>query len=333
MPFAEHIPQQIHDLCANNQAHLDRETFAPPPRFQQTSFDNYQINAQVSGQAEAVATIRTFASREKRKFWQFGRRNERQGLYMDGDFGVGKTHLLSSCYHAANGQRKYLSFSEAISLCVLVGPDRAVELLAGDLVCIDEFELDDPSNTRLADLLLEGLIARNTRIITTSNTVPDELGAGRFAAELFTNQLVRISANFDSVHVPGEDFRRKSRRKADEWLPAWAPDVEAPEANERALIIEAKALDRLLKNVPIINLREFAASVSHVHVHGMQSWPDQLSALRFVHLIDKLYDFAVPLSVQADVHIDEIFLPDYRDWAFKKKYRRCQSRLTEMCAK
>ena len=87
-------------------------------------------------------------------------------LYLDGGFGVGKTHLLAASFHAAPGDRRYLSFAEAVGLAVVQGPDATIDLLTSDLVCIDEFELDDPSNTRLIDLVLEGLIRRGTRIVS-----------------------------------------------------------------------------------------------------------------------------------------------------------------------
>ena len=55
-----------------------------------------------------------------------------------------------------------------------------------------------------------------------------------------------------------------------------------------------------------------------------------LAALRFVHFIDKLYDQRVKLAVSANCELHDLFLPEYRDKGYRKKYQRCLSRLTEL---
>lgn len=304
-----------------------REELVPPPRFADCRFDTWYRDPAVPGQAAAIARIRAFATAPP-GFWQRLWRRPPAGLYLDGDFGVGKTHLLAATWHAATGQRVFLSLAEAISLCVMVGPEATVAALAAELVCIDEFELDDPSNTRLADLLLDGLVARGCRIIVTSNTVPGELGAGRVAVDRFRAQLVRISAHFTAVHVPGQDYRQRHRGPADADPPGWGATVTALPG---APTIPAGDLDRLLAEIPVVNLRRLAAALPGLTVTGVEPFPDQLAALRFVHLVDRLYDHRVPLRVVADCRLDELFLAEYRDWAFAKKYRRCASRLVELC--
>jgi cell division protein ZapE len=53
-------------------------------------------------------------------------------------------------------------------------------------------------------------------------------------------------------------------------------------------------------------------------------------ALRFVHLIDKLYDQGIHLAASARCDLIDIFSPEYRDKGYAKKYRRCLSRLGEL---
>ena len=96
-----------------------------------------------------------------------------------------------------------------MSLCTQLGPNGAAERLQADLVCFDEFELDDPSYTRLADLLLDQLVAGGAKIVVTSNTVPGELGVGRMFVDRFRAQLDRVAQHFHDVHVPGSDFRQR----------------------------------------------------------------------------------------------------------------------------
>ncbi len=308
------------------------EDFIPPPRYAATTFETYHIDNQVEGQAEAVAAVQAFACGTPKKFWQLHRRSEQPGMYLDGDFGVGKTHLLAASFHAARGTKRYLSFSDAISIMILSGPKAAADLLAADLICIDEFELDDPSNTRLIDLLLDDLTTRGCRIMVTSNTVPDDLGGGRFPVEDFRRQLIRISSIFSDIHVPGHDYRQNLRTAAGHDPVRWSESLDVCENNERSLCLSADQMDALLADIPVVNIRRIAASLDTLSLSAVYPCNDQFVALRLVHLIDKLYDFRVRMFVEAHCHMDDLFLDEYKNGSFAKKYRRCASRLAELCS-
>jgi cell division protein ZapE len=310
---------------------LRREELRPPPRFDEAAFTTYRIDETVPGQSAAVEAVRSFAAGPQRRWFGLRADPRQPGLYLDGGFGVGKTHLLAAAWHAAPGQRVYLSFAEAMSLMTMLSPSATVELLAADLVCIDEFELDDPSNTRLSDLLLDGLAARGCRIMVTSNTVPGELGAGRLFIDQFKAQLVRIAERFAAITVPGRDYRQRLRGHDGADPRGWGPQAQAFPAGSGTVQVAWPDLDRFLADLPIINLRRLAAAVRRLTITGVATIPDQISALRFVHLVDRLYDHRVALRIQATCPIAELFHPDWRDWAFAKKYRRCTSRLTELC--
>jgi cell division protein ZapE len=302
----------------------------PPPRFHEASFAGYIVDPTVTGQAAAVAQVRDFAWAGNGWLRRvFGVRG-RPGLYLDGSFGVGKTHLLAACFNEADGERRYLSFSDAMSLMTMRGPQEAAALLAADLVCLDEFELDDPTNTRLADLLLGLLAERGARFVTTSNTIVGELGDGRMAVDLFRAQLSRIGDAFQGVHVPGADHRRLKVREGDD-PPCWGPAVE-PVRDEGWVCLEAAKLDALLTGLPVVNLRRFAASARGVCVLDVGAFDDQLAALRFTNLVDRLYDWCVPMRVRASCRIADLFPEPPLRAAFHRKHRRCQSRLTELCS-
>jgi len=307
------------------------EDFVPPPRFADKRFASWRADPEIAGQEAAVGRIRSWvdAIPARRPWYRLVWRDRVRGLYLDGDFGVGKTHLLAAAYHRCRGSARYLAFSEAMSSCVVRGVARTVEILAGRLVCIDEFELDDPSNTRLADLLLADLAARGTRVMVTSNTVPGELGEGRMSVDRFRDQLTRIGGRFDSCHVPGHDFRRRDFRDPGD-LPGWGDPPAFPPGTDE-LDVDVERLDAFLRKVPIVDLRRVAAALPALSLRGLDRFDDQLAALRFVHFVDRLYDHAVPVRVEARREPDGIFHPDYRDWAFAKKFRRCTSRLIEMC--
>ncbi|MDA3959208.1 MAG: cell division protein ZapE [Planctomycetota bacterium] len=321
----------LDDIAGRVHAPHEADDFVPPPRFADKTFDGYRIDASVSGQESAVDQVRDFAGAGRKRLWEMWRRGEKPGLYLDGDFGVGKTHLLAAAFHAAQGTRRYLSFSEMISLAVLEGPKRCVEILRADLVCVDEFELDDPSNTRLADLVLDGLFGKGVRVILTSNTVPGELGAEHVFVQLLRRQLARVQAHFDDVHVPGEDYRQRHRRDGED-PSGWGAAVVPFAIIDGALALDAHELDRFLTRIPVVSLRRVAGLMPALTITEMRPWDDQLSAIRFVHLIDRLYDWKVPLRVQAACPIADVFKPEYRELGYRKKYRRCLSRLTELCA-
>src|SRR5690606_6182136 len=97
---------------------------------------------------------------KEKKSGRFSRRPKpapvKPGVYLDGGFGVGKTHLLAAVYHAMPVRRKYFgSFIEYTALVGALGYQNTVELLRGaGLLCIDEFELDDPGDTMVMTRLL-----------------------------------------------------------------------------------------------------------------------------------------------------------------------------------
>ena len=83
--------------------------------------------------------------------------------------------------------------------------------------------------------------------------------------------------------------------------------------------------------VPMVHLRQLGKVMHHVSIADLETFPDQLRALRFVHFVDRAYDQGITMSVRSQVPLSECFHPEYRDWAFAKKYRRCTSRLAESC--
>jgi cell division protein ZapE len=77
----------------------------PPPTFADVSFDTYRPDPAEPTQAAAVEACRRFCAQalERRagKKKLFGKREVLPGvgIYLDGGFGVGKTHLLASSYY------------------------------------------------------------------------------------------------------------------------------------------------------------------------------------------------------------------------------------------
>jgi cell division protein ZapE len=160
----------------------------PPPLFAGTRFDSYRPDPDEPTQAAAVAALERFAAQlrpEPRR--RFARRRppaDARGVYLDGGFGVGKTHLLAALWHAVPGPKAYATFVELTHLAGALGFAQLAERLSGHrLLAIDEFELDDPGDTVLVSTLLGRLADAGVALAATSNTLPDRLGEDRFATE------------------------------------------------------------------------------------------------------------------------------------------------------
>ena len=140
----------------------------PPRHFADESFATYRPDPAHPSQAAAVDRLSVIAEQirrgGRRSFWKRGR-TAPVAVYLDGGFGVGKTHLLASLAHAVGVQHAaYGTFVEYTNLVGALGFLPTVEALATRrLVCIDEFELDDPGDTVLMSRLLRELADRASR--------------------------------------------------------------------------------------------------------------------------------------------------------------------------
>ena len=87
----------------------------PPPRFADARLDNYVPDPAHPSQEEAKQRITDFAAELGRPrgglLSRLRRKSEpARGIYLDGGFGVGKTHLLTSLFHEVGGKRVYGTF-------------------------------------------------------------------------------------------------------------------------------------------------------------------------------------------------------------------------------
>ena len=187
----------------------------PPRHFADESFATYRPDPAHPSQAAAVTRLSAAAEEIRRgvqkSFWKRGKATP-VAVYLDGGFGVGKTHLLTSLAHAVGVQdAAYGTFVEYTNLVGALGFLPTVEALATRrLVCIDEFELDDPGDTVLMSRLLRELADRGVALAATSNTLPGSLGEGRFAAEDFLREIQALAARFEVLRVDGDDYRHRS---------------------------------------------------------------------------------------------------------------------------
>jgi cell division protein ZapE len=306
---------------------------APPPLFAGVRFEDYRPNPAEPSQAAALAEVRRFGTsmtegRRPRPFWRRNQATGPSGIYLDGGFGVGKTHLLAALWHAAPAPKAYATFMELTQLAGVLGFARLAERLSGmRLLAIDEFELDDPGDTVLVTSLLARLDEAGVRFAATSNTLPDRLGEQRFAAADFLREIQAMAARFRTVRVDGPDYRHRG-------LPV-APPPLTPEQVMLAASRPDASLDdfpALLGHLASLHPSRYGAlldGVSEVCLTGLVPAPDQNVALRLVVLADRLYDRQLPVSA-AGVPVSGLFSDEMLAGGYRKKYRRAISRLVAL---
>ncbi len=308
-------------------------SLVPPPRFDGARFETYVPDPAHPSQARAVMVLRQFATTlEPPKKRLLGRTKPapgRPGVYLDGGYGVGKTHLLASLWHEAPEPRAYGTFVELTHLVGALGFAQAVEALSGHrLLAVDEFELDDPGDTVLVSTLLSKLVAAGVRVAATSNTLPGALGEGRFAAQDFLREIQGLREHFEPVRVEGEDYRHRGQ-------PAAPPPVDDDEVVRRTAAVDGATCDgfeALREHLARLHPSRYGALVEDVTLVGItrvRPVDDQAAALRLVVLADRLYDRDVPV-LTSGVPLDQLFPRELLEGGYRKKYLRAVSRLTAL---
>ncbi|MEW2480564.1 cell division protein ZapE [Mycobacterium sp. NPDC051198] len=312
----------------------------PPPTFADVSYDSYRPDPAEPSQAAAVESCRKFceqaAIRRAGKKKLFGKREVLPGvgLYLDGGFGVGKTHLLASTYYTlsqGDAPTAFATFGELTQLAGVFGYNECIDLLSEySVVCIDEFELDDPGNTTLISRLLSALVERGVSIAATSNTLPEQLGEGRFAAQDFLREINTLAQIFTTVRIEGPDYRHRDLPPAPEPL----SDDEVAQRAEGVVGATLDDFDVLCAHLATMHPSRYHAlieDVTEVFITGVHPIEDQSVALRLVALTDRLYDAGVPV-LASGTKLDTIFSPEMVAGGFRKKYLRATSRLLALTA-
>lgn len=304
-------------------------SMVPPPEFNRARLSNYVPDTGFPSQKSALLAAGSYLREITPKRSLFGKRAVAPGIYFDGGFGVGKTHLLASIWHEFAGQKLFGSFLEYTSAIGFLGFSTAVQVMSRyQLICIDEFELDDPGDTMIMSRLLKELNLLGVRFAATSNTPPNALGEGRFAAADFQREIQGLGSQFQIVTIDGNDFRHRDPDSHATSLPAnelldWCLKKQAHLDDFSHLLMH-------LSKLHPTRYRPMLAEVRAIGLNDTFRLTNQLDALRFVSFVDRCYELQIPIRASGGVSITDIFAPEMISGGYRKKYLRCVSRLAAL---
>lgn len=311
----------------------------PPPQFDGATFDTYRADPSFPSQQEAKERLIAFSLRggpaERGGLFRRAKKvpEMKPGVYLDGGFGVGKTHLLAAIYHAMPARRKYFgSFIEYTALVGALGYQKTVELFRGaDLLCIDEFELDDPGDTMVMTRLLGELVPTGTRLAATSNTPPNALGEGRFAAQDFLREIHAMASSFETIRIDGTDYRQRALDGHAEVCDdaAYRAAIDGAAASG---VVSDDAFAELIRHLATVHPSRYVRLIENLSMIGLRdviTLQDQSAALRFVAFVDRAYDAQIPVRATGRP-LDEVFGEEMLAGGYRKKYLRAISRLNAL---
>ena len=87
----------------------------------------------------------------------------------------------------------------------------------------------------------------------------------------------------------------------------------------------------LLSQIHPTKFRRLIADVGSLAIYDVFQLEDQVAALRFVALVDRLYEQQIPLRTSGDIPATKIFSSTMIAGGYRKKYLRAVSRIGALC--
>ncbi len=316
-----------------------------PLKFQHCNFENYIPNKEYPSQQEVKERLITFVKSleeyNKSKCCEtivkrlFKKNSKPKNIYIDGGFGVGKTHLLSSIGNAYSGKSIFVSFSELMYLIAYFNLLPLVEKMSQfDVVLLDEFELDDPGDAMMGINFIREISNTDTVVVTTSNTTPVALGGRKFDLMLFKERIGKFVNYFNTYAIDGKDYRVTKAPKTEyDSSKKTLKDLfnEYETKNRKKLYVSFDELINKMKEIHPARYVNFNENIDAIFIENLRKFTDDelLDALRFTYLIDILYYGSVDIFISTDIQLWDMFSEDLKDGKFKNKIMRCLSRISE----
>ena len=159
-------------------------------------------------------------------------------------------------------------------------------------------------------------------LAATSNTLPESLGEGRFAAEDFLREIQALAARFEVLRIDGPDYRH--RRPVEPAAGLADDEVRDRRRRRRGDLRRLRGAGGAPAHRAPEPLRRAARRGATVGLTRVGPLMDQADALRLVVLVDRLYDRDVPVLLGGSGSAG-LFSPAMLRGGYRKKYLRALS--------
>ncbi len=292
-----------------------------------------------------------------------------RGLWLWGGVGRGKTFLVDEFFAelpiAQKRREHFHRFMQDIHAGLwrhrsLPGPlEHVATEIAGraDLLCIDEFTVEDVADAMILGALLAALFARGVTLVATSNLPASGLYGGGLQRARFLPAIALIERHCKVLELDaGVDYRLRQLERAPLFLGPGTADAETrlaaeferladgPGEKDVRVQVDGRAVRarREAEELVWFDFREICEGprstadyieiarcyhtvwVSRVPVMGAAS---DDAARRFIAMVDEFYDRGVKLILSAAASTPEEL---YRGERLAFEFRRTASRLHEM---
>ncbi|MEV5836513.1 cell division protein ZapE [Nocardia sp. NPDC052112] len=276
-----------------------------------------------------------------------------RGIYLHGRPGRGKTMLMDDFFsHVASNRKRRFHFHNFFAQLHTAAHesgsiDKAIDNLLGhaELVCFDEFHVHDIGDAMLIARTLDALLARRVLLVVTSNYPPDQLLPNPLFHDRFLPTIARIRAHLDIVSVDGPfDYRARAAHRGTGFASGSYRIDDVRDVGTAQVVIagsreiHASAVDDAAVTFDFAALCGSATAASDYvelarrfhrwtlcDVPPLRAVPPDW-AMRFVNLVDVLYDADLVLTLAARTALSDLVadVPAVPDLA------RTASRLSEL---
>jgi len=220
-----------------------------------------------------------------------------------------------------------------------------------DLICFDEMQVHDVADAMLLGGLLSALFKRGVVLVATSNRLPDELYLNGLQRERFLLTIALIKQKMVIHHLSSDtDYRYRTLRKLTRYITPLSADNDLVMARsfEQAATVAAqpakitiygRSIDVLGVSSDVVwfdyqvlcggprNARDYLAIAEQFHTLFLSAVPELTNdnydvAVRFMNLVDVLYDQKVNLIISAAATPQDIYSGDKFQFEFERVVRR-----------